>query len=198
MAVAQLLRPQGRRGELLAEPLTHVPGLLAAGTSLRLSAAGAAEPTEGAPPVVVESVWQPTGRNAGRVVLKLAGCEDIGSAEALAGKQLMLPSSALPALEEDSFYVRDLLGCTLWNGGTAVGEIVDVQFATTPDGRQRLAEAAPLLEVQPAAGGETVLVPFVRAYLVSVDAGSRRVGMRLPEGLVDFNAESGGEAGEEP
>ncbi len=195
--MARLLRPQGRRGELLADPLTDVPGVLAAGTSVRLAAVGAAEPSD--QEVTVEQVWEPTGRNAGRVVLKLAGCEDISAAEALAGKQLMVPAGVLPELEEDTFYVRDLLGCTLLDGQATVGEIVDVQFATTPDGRQRLEDAAVLLEVQPAAGGETVLVPFVRAYLVRVDVAARRVEMRLPAGMVEA-ADTGsvGEADGEP
>ena len=191
VAVARLLRPQGRRGELLAEPLTDLPDVLKAGASLRLAATGAAAPGESV--AVLEGVWEPTGKNAGRVVLKLRGCEDISAAEALAGKQLMMPAQALPALDTDTFYVRDLLRCTLWDGETAVGEIVDVQFATTPDGRQRLEDAAPLLEVLPAGAAEddTVLVPFVRAYLQRVDTAGRRVEMRLPVGLVDVRADAG-------
>ena len=185
VAVARLMRPQGRRGELLAEPLTDVPGVLKAGASLRLAPAGAVRP-EGNE-AVVEQVWEPTGRNAGRVVLKLLGCDDISAAEALAGKQLMTRAEALPALEADTYYVRDLLGCTLWDGETEVGEIVDVQFATTPDGRQRLEDAAPLLEVQRGGEDDMVLVPFVRAYLERVDVAGRRVDVRLPAGLVELD-----------
>ena len=190
------MRPQGRRGELLAEPLTDVPEVLAAGAALRLAPVGAAGPSDRDVAVTIESVWEPTGKNAGRVVLKLAGCDSISDAEVLAGKQLMVPAGALPDLEADTFYVKDLLGCTLWNGDAAVGEIVDVQFATTPDGRQRLEDAAPLLEVRPTGAGEddTVLVPFVRAYLVGVDVTTGRVTMQLPDGLVDAGDQPADEA----
>ena len=199
VAVARLLRPQGRRGELLAEPLTDVPGLLAAGASLRLTRIEALAPGPDDGLEFVEELWQPQGKNAGRVVLKLRGCDDISAAEVLAGRQLMVEAAALPALESDTFYVRDLLGCTLWDGEAAVGEIVDVQFATSPDGRQRLEDAAPLLEVRPegAEPEDTVLVPFVRAYLVSVDVPARRVEMRLPAGLVDAGTAEAGQGEEQ-
>jgi 16S rRNA processing protein RimM len=196
--VARLLRPQGRRGELLAEPLTDVPGVLTAGVLLWLASSGAERPA-GGDAVTVEEVWTPTGRNAGRIVLKLAGTDNISGAEKLGGQQLMVPVSALPALESDQFYVRDLLGCLLVDGDKPIGEIVDVQFATTPDGTRRLEDAAALLEVQPAVGGETVLVPFVRAWLLGVDAAARRVEMKLPEGLVGMEGvETAAEAGEQP
>ncbi len=194
VAVARLLRPQGRRGELLAEALTDVPGLLTQGAALWRADTGAVQPDSHAAAVTVEDLWEPTGKNAGRVVLKLAGCDSISQAEALAGRQLMIRSEELPPLEENTFYVRDLLGCTLYDGETAVGEVVDVQFATSPDGRRRLEDAAPLLEVQPAGSADTVLVPFVRAYLVRADVGARRVEMQLPAGLVE--GDSGGELSE--
>jgi 16S rRNA processing protein RimM len=196
VAVARLMRPQGRKGELLAEPLTDVPGVLVAGTSLRLAAVAAKAPGAADGDVALEDVWTPTGRNAGRVVLKLRGCDDISAAEGLAGKQLMLRKDALPTLEENQFYVGDLVGCVLLDGESVVGEIVDVQFPTTPDGR-RLEEAADLFEVQPSAGGETLLVPFLRAWLVRVDLKAQRVEMQLPVGLVDAG-ELAGEPDEKP
>ena len=199
VAVARLMRPQGRRGELLAEPLTDVPGVLAAGSVLRLAAVGAAKPKAGDSAVSIEALWKPSGRNAGRVVLKLQGCNDISAAETLAGHELMVEASALPQLEADNFYVRDLLGCTLWDGEAAVGEIVDVQFAVTPDGRQRLEDAAPLLEVKIEGERkvETVLVPFVRAYLVGVDIAAKRVEMHLPAGMVNVGGDAASDEGED-
>ncbi len=195
VAVARLMRPQGRRGELLAEPLTDVTGVLEAGASLRWAAVGAAAPKDADGLVTLDDMWEPTGRNAGRVVLKLAGVDDISAAEAMAGRQLMVRKNALPELDEDQFYVGDLVGCLLLDGEAVVGEIVDVQFPTTPDGK-RLEDAADLLEVQPESSDETLLVPFLKAWLVRVDVPGRRVEMRLPLGLVS-EGEIVGEAGEE-
>jgi 16S rRNA processing protein RimM len=186
--VAQLLRPQGRRGELLAEPLTDLPdffaGLTANTTSLTLSSTD--NPPPDAPTITLESHFFPTGKNAGRIVLKLSGCDSISAAEALAGQQLLIPTSTLPALDPDTFFVRDLLGCTLYDAELPVGTIVDLEFATAPDGRTRLPDAAPLLAVQllTTPDADPVLVPFIRAWLSSVDLPAHRIVMHLPEGLV--------------
>jgi 16S rRNA processing protein RimM len=47
-----------------------------------------------------------------------------------------------------------------------------------------------LLVVRPAVrkAGEEVLIPFVREYLVRLDADNQRLEMRLPEGLLEINA----------
>jgi 16S rRNA processing protein RimM len=126
------------------------------------------------------------------VVLKLSGCESIGDAEALAGQQVMVPATAMPALEPDTFFVGDLVGCAFFDGATQVGTIMDVEFAMGPDGRTRLEDAAPLLSVSlshAAEGADPVLVPFVRAWLESVDVARRRVVMHLPSGLLDAEVE---------
>ena len=193
LVAAHILRPQGRRGELLVEP--HVSfQLFSAGRRLWLGSSAAAEPAEG-DVRLLEQAWQPLGKNAGRVVLKLAQVENISDAEALSGKHLFLRTADLPALEDGTYRVRDLVGCSLFDGPALVGTISDVQFPVAPDGRTRLADAPDLLAVLPATDPpraidpeapddtETVLVPFVRAWLVNVDLQGKRIEMQLPPGL---------------
>ena len=50
-AIAVLLRPQGRRGELLADPLTDLPELFASGRSVWLASAVADAPADGVTPL---------------------------------------------------------------------------------------------------------------------------------------------------
>jgi 16S rRNA processing protein RimM len=193
VALARLMRPQGRKGELLAELLTDLDPetQFAAGREVTLAATGAAHPAGGSRAVTIESHWMPTGKNAGRIVLKLAGCESISDAEKLAGRMVMVPSEEMPALDADTFYVADLVGCALFDGEARVGEVIAVEFAMGPDGKTRLADAAPLLEVRmqgAAEDAETVLVPFVLAHLVAVDVAAKRITMRLPEGLLEADA----------
>jgi 16S rRNA processing protein RimM len=151
---------------------------------------------------VVESCWSPTGRNAGRIVLKLAGIDSISAAELLAGRDLLIPSSDLPALDPDTWFVRDLLGCQLYDGSTLVGEITGVEYPTSADGRLRLPDAAPLLEVTTARepqsngttradepGPEPALIPFIKSWLDSIDIQHRRIVMHLPPGLVNLKGE---------
>jgi 16S rRNA processing protein RimM len=194
VTLARLLRPQGRRGELLADLLTDSPEQLSSASGVYLVAANAEVPASDASRIIIESQWLPTGKNAGRIVLKLAGCDSITEAERFAHMKLMIPAAERPALDEDTFYVSDLIGSTLFDRDQPIGEVVDVEFATSPDGRTRLADAAPLLCVQLAGSAENtgsaddiepLLIPFVRAQLLSVDIEARKIVMELPSGLVD-------------
>ncbi|MDE1155533.1 MAG: ribosome maturation factor RimM [Acidobacteriaceae bacterium] len=183
-AIAQLLRSQGRRGELLAEPLTDLD-VFHDGREVFLVSSG--EPTASTPARLLEAHFFPTGRNAGRIVLKLSGSESITDAEALEGQHLFIPASSLPALEEGTWFVRDLIGSTLFDRGNAAGTIVDIQFPVGSDGR-RLEDAPSLLEVETAPDTETVLIPLVLAWIESVDAEARAVRMNLPDGLLATEA----------
>ncbi len=197
VAIATLLRPQGRRGELLAEPLSSLPEIFRNGTQIVLAAKGVT-PAEGQAMRTVEEHWFPTGKNAGRVVLKLSGCESINDAELLAGMQAMIPASALPKLDDETYLVGDLVGCAFFDGGEQVGTIVDVEFPTGSDGRTRLEDAATLLAIQlvdESSEDEPVLVPFVRVWLESVDISKRRVMMHLPRGLLAGAEDDGSDAG---
>jgi 16S rRNA processing protein RimM len=188
--IARLLRPQGRRGELLAAPLSDLPNLFAPNREVLLAPASASAPAANTLPLHIEEHFFPTGKNAGRVVLKLSGCDSISAAEALAGQQLFIPTDQLPPLESGTFFVGDLLGCTLYDAAspnTPVGTVVDVEFATAPDGRTRLEDAAPLLSIElagQAPDSEPILVPLVLAWIDTIDIAARHITMHLPEGLL--------------
>jgi 16S rRNA processing protein RimM len=190
IALARIMRPQGRKGEVLAELLTdyELDTQFRAGRLVSLAKSGATQPPPSSEPLAIEEHWLPVGKNAGRIVLKLAGHDTISQAELLSGLQVMVPASELPSLEEDTYYVSDLVGCTLFNGDQPAGLVVDVQFAMSPDGKTRLPEAAPLLGIQllnSPADDDPILVPFVLAHLESVDLAAKRITMNLPEGLLD-------------
>lgn len=192
--VAHLLRPQGRRGELLAEPLTDLPEIFSTSREFLLASPGGQSPAPGDSRIQVQEHWFPTGNNAGRVVLKLSGCDSISDAEGLSGMHLLIARHQLPTLDADTFFVGDLVGCTVFDSNSPIGIVSAVEFPTGPDGRTRLEDAAPLLAIDSprlpqddATEPEPLLIPFVRAWLDSVDIPARRIDMRLPSGLVDGN-----------
>lgn len=197
IAVARLLRPQGRRGELLADPLTDVPEIFVPGRQFRMSAT-----SDTASTATLEDSWRPQGRNAGRLVLKLSGVDSITAAETLHSRELFVPEDAFPALDSDTYLVRDLVGCGLYDGDTLLGTVSDLQFPIAADGRTRLPDAADLLVIEQhgsAPDAEPVLVPFVKAWLDTVDTVSRRIVMHLPPGLFDLpEADPTGDAPAEP
>jgi 16S rRNA processing protein RimM len=186
IVLAHLLRPQGRKGEVLAELFTDFPERFEDHKRVFLAAPGFAGEATEARPVEVEAFWLPVGKNEGRVVLHFAGIDTISDAELIAGQDVLVPHWERLALDDESVYVSDLIGCTLYDGPLPVGVVEDVQFAMSADGARRLDNAAPLLAVRSTEGDE-VLIPFAKAFLVAVDTDSKRVDMRLPQGLVDVN-----------
>jgi 16S rRNA processing protein RimM len=189
--LAQIRRPQGRKGEVFAEILTDFPEKFAERKQLWLLApdvpakAGAAAQAVGlgaraAAPAPRQVELQNHWLHKGGVVLHFAQVDSISAAELLAGMIVAIPRAERAALSSDEVYVGDLIGCVLVDVGGAepvrVGEIADVD---------RSAGAAPLLVVRGAKG--EVLVPFAKSYLRKIDLEAKRVEMALPEGLVDLS-----------
>lgn len=171
--LARIRRPQGRKGEVLAEILTDFPEKFSERRRLWLiSQSGTAAPRE----VELVNHWS----HKGGIVLHFAGVDSISAAEELAGLIVAIPRSERAPLGEDEAYISDLIGCALVDvaGAASVhlGEIEDVDRSAGP---------VALLIVHGSAG--EILVPFAKSYLRRIDIGARLVEMELPEGLVDLN-----------
>src|ERR1700740_2171312 len=89
--LAHLVRPQGRKGELLAELLTDFPDRFVGREALFLAPTGFDGPPAMARRIDVTSSWLPAGRNKGRVVLQFAGINTISDAEPLTGLDVVVP-----------------------------------------------------------------------------------------------------------
>ena len=184
--LAHLLRPQGRKGELLAELLTDFPQRFSQRERVFLAPPEFAGAETDARPIEILSHWLPVGRNQGRVVLGFAGILSINQAEEIVGLEVIVPATDRVELEDDAEYISDLLDCMVYDGPHAVGRVAAVDFPTTPDGSRRLADAAPLLTLVTETGDE-ILVPYVQAFLVSLSTENKRIDMKLPEGLLELN-----------
>ena len=192
IVLAHLLRPQGRKGEVLAELFTDFPERFEDQRRVFLAAPGFAGDAAEARSAEVVAFWLPVGKNQGRVVLQFAGIDTISDAESIAGQDVLVPREERLPLEDESVYISELIGCTVYDGSLRVGVVEDVQFAMTADGGRRLDDAAPLLAVK-SLDGDEILIPFAKAFLVAVDTEARRIDMTLPEGLVEVNRLAGGE-----
>ena len=100
-------------------------------------------------------------REAGKgLIARLKGIDDRTAAEALRGIELYVARDKLPPPNNDDFYLADLIGLTaVTAGGLDVGEVIDVPNFGGGD----------LLEIRPADGGDTFLLPFTRAIVPSID-----------------------------
>ena len=193
IVLARILRPQGRKGEVLADLFTDFPERFLSQPRVWLAPPGVADSASADSPSAriaeVASFWLPVGRNAGRIVLRFAGIDSIEQASQLAGTEVLVPLAERKPLEADTAYVSDLIGCTLYDRDQPLGTVTGVQFPTTPDGARRLEDAAPLLVLATPSGNE-LLIPFARAFLVALDPAAKSIHMALPEGLAELNIQS--------
>jgi 16S rRNA processing protein RimM len=95
------------------------------------------------------------------------GVPDRTAAEALRGARIFIARSQFPKPAEDEFYWADLIGLDVVNRESlALGSVVGL-IDTGPHS---------VLRIQPAGiDGEEVLIPFVSAYVDSVDVAARRI-----------------------
>ncbi len=175
LRVARIARPQGHRGEVVADLLTDFPERFAGSPTVLLRAPRALSPSK---TVAVERYRL----HQGRVVLKLSGCDSMNDAELLRDFEVVVPWEQRMPLSEDEVYVAELAGCVLIDARTEtpVGTITDVD---------RESSNTELLVVE-MNGGREVLIPFVRAYLPRLDLEARTLRMHLPEGLTELEVGS--------
>ena len=105
---------------------------------------------------------------------RLSGVKTKEQADGLKGQKLFARREQLPALPDDEFYYTDLEGLEVVDtGGAVLGTVKSVQNHGAGD----------LLEVQGPALKNTVLVPFTKEVVPTVDLSAGRVVTDPPEGL---------------
>ena len=174
LTLARVLRPWGRRGEVAAEVLTDFPARL---TTLR-------------------KVWLSDGRNPprlvgvrscrihlGQAIFHFEGEDSTTRVERLRGLAVQIPLSERVPLGPGRYYIADLVGCVVFEAGASLGTVRDVRNSV--ETRAGGAPQAWLLVVD-TPGGE-VLIPMAAEICTSIDTASRRIEVRLPEGLREIN-----------
>lgn len=101
---------------------------------------------------------------------RLSGVETKEQADALRGVTLWADRAALPALGDDEFYHADLIGLEVVDpGGASLGRVRAIHDHGAGD----------ILEIHGQTG--TLLVPFTRAAVPTVDLSARRIVADPPE-----------------
>jgi len=161
VTIGRAIKPQGRRGEIVVEPLSDRPDRFTHLTHVFVPGEGGA-----ARKVAVSSTWP----HKGRVVVKLEGVDSIDAAEGYRGLELRISEADLAALPAGSYYHHELRGLDVVDEkGRAVGRVEDL-----------LETGAATVLVIRAEGRET-LVPLAEGFVLSVDVPARRAVVHLPE-----------------
>ena len=167
VVVGRAGRAHGVTGEVSVKVLTDEPALrfaVGARVIARLPAGG------------TRALEVETARTHGdRLLVRFAGIADRTGAEGVGGSDLSAEVTAgESAADPEEFFDHQLVGlAAVDTAGTALGVVTDVLHHTSQD----------LLVLEPTAGGEDVLVPFVAAIVLTVDVGAGRVVLDPPGGL---------------
>jgi len=101
----------------------------------------------------------------GMLVARVTGIDGRDEAEALNRVTLHVPRARLPAPGADEFYLADLIGLAVaTQDGTVIGTIAAMHDFG----------AGGIVEIAPAGGGRTALLPFTKAFVPTIDVAGRR------------------------
>jgi len=166
VSVARIARPQGHRGEVIADLLTDFPERFARLDKVYIKRADGR---------LLILDLESSRTHKGRVALKFAGCDSINSAEELRGARVCVSRDQLIELPEDNYYDFDLIGCEVVGAdGQQLGRVDEIQDYG----------AAPLLLVRE--GERELLIPLVLSICVEIDTEQKRIVVNPPEGLLDL------------
>lgn len=116
-----------------------------------------------------------TGQVKNGLSARLSGVRTKEEADALRGIRLYVDRDRLPDAGEDEFYHADLIGLRVFDtGGTEIGTVRAVLNHGASD----------LLEVHAPGMKATVLLPFTRAVVPTVDLAGGRIVADPPDGLL--------------
>lgn len=109
------------------------------------------------------------------VIIKFVGISDRNAAEALKGKYLYIDRENARKLDDDEYFVADLIGMkVLDEAGNPVGTLSDVIQNTAQD----------VYEIE-LPDGKKFMIPAVGEFILNVDMDSRIMVVKLIEGMID-------------
>src|SRR5262245_29458981 len=166
ISVARIARPQGHRGEVIADLLTDFPGRFARLSRVYVKRADGR---------LLLLDLENSRPHKGRVALKFSGCDTVSGAEELRDARVMISRDQLVELPEDTYYDFDLIGCEVVAiEGRQLGRVEEVQNYG----------AAPLLVVRD--GARELLIPLVLSICVEISTERKRIVVNPPEGLLEL------------
>lgn len=166
VAIARIARTRGNRGEVLADLYTDFPDRFSALAEVWLEFPDGRREIRS-----IEDAWE----HKGRMVLKFAGIEDIGSAEAYIGCWVQIPAERAMKLPEGTYFDHDLVGCSVEDTrGNRLGVVDEVL---------RIAGNSQLVIK---GHDREILIPAVDGICVRISIEEKLIIVNPPEGLMDL------------
>jgi 16S rRNA processing protein RimM len=109
--------------------------------------------------------------------LTFVGYEDRSSVEDLMGAELFTWTDELQELSEEEFWVKDLVGMTVYKeNGEEVGRVIGIRYSGNDLLEVRRSDDPP---------GKTILIPFVKSIVPTVNLSEKRLVIIELAGLLE-------------
>lgn len=108
------------------------------------------------------------------VLMKLKEINDIEDAEKLKGHYIKIPRDSAKKINEDEYFIADLLECEVYQDETLLGVLDDVFTAGGSD-----------VYVVKRKGKQDLLLPAISSVVKKVDVVNKKVFVEIPRGLDD-------------
>ncbi|HOQ75803.1 MAG TPA: ribosome maturation factor RimM [Thermoclostridium sp.] len=108
------------------------------------------------------------------VLVKLQGVDSMTDAEALKGCELLVDRQNARPLEEDEYFICDLIGMKVYEEDRLLGELTEVLETGSND-----------VYVVTGEDKKEILVPALKQVVTLVDLKNKSMQVKLPEGLLD-------------
>ncbi|MFF2908520.1 ribosome maturation factor RimM [Paenibacillus sp. NPDC057934] len=169
LTVGRLVNTHGIRGEIKILSHTDFPDVrFAPGKKLIVI------PADGSPrfDVIVDAARE----HKGMYIVRLKGYTNINQIEKYKGSMLKVPSDDLVELPENEYYFHQIVGCDVYtedNDSQPLGTITEILQPGAND----------VWVVKPPKG-QDILIPVINDVVVDVDIETKRIKVRLMEGLL--------------
>lgn len=108
------------------------------------------------------------------VILKFKDIDDINDIEKYKSKDLMIPRDEAIELEEDEYFIYDLLDSSVFlEDGTKLGVLTEI-----------LSSAANDVYVVKTIDNKEILLPSIKECILDVDTANKRITVHLMDGLI--------------
>ncbi|MFP4497727.1 MAG: ribosome maturation factor RimM [Vulcanimicrobiota bacterium] len=169
--IGRILKPHGIKGELKAEILDEYKD------SIQLLAEIIVAKSKDDPHNLFIAKIENMRFHKNHVLFMFEGLNNPEDAAGFRNWHLLVPESLTPPLEEDEFYVSDLMGAKVEiKDGDYIGDIVSI----LPGGHHDL------YEVRNFKTGKVNMIPAMKNFIESIDLEQRKMIIKPIEGLIEL------------
>lgn len=108
------------------------------------------------------------------VILSFKEFEDINEVEKYKNCELFVNREDAMPLDEDEFYIADVIGMSVWEEDKLIGELADVMQTGAND-----------VFVVNMTDGKELLIPVIKQCVLDIDYDAKKIAVKLMKGMLD-------------